>query len=93
MSTGIRRFTRIEVILLHPPPRARPALASWANGGELGKIVRVGMRHARVDKRTGAGGFRFRDVDHLVSHGAIIPSFFLGRFSVKGGAGSSLRLS
>ena len=40
-----------------------------------------------------AGGFRFRDVDHLVSHGAIIPSFFLVRFSVKGGVGSSLRLS
>ena len=56
MSTGIRGFTRIEVILLHPPPRARPALVSWANGGELGKIVRVGMCHVRVDKGAGASG-------------------------------------
>jgi len=29
----------------------------------------------------------------MVSHGAIIPSFFLVRFSVKGGVGSWLRLS
>jgi hypothetical protein len=32
-----------------------------------------------------AGGFRFRDVDHIVSHRAIIQSFFLVRFSFQSG--------
>ena len=33
--------------------------------------------HARQHVRKVAGGFRFRDVDHMVGHGAIIPSFLL----------------
>jgi hypothetical protein len=32
-----------------------------------------------------AGGFRFRDVDDIVSHRAIIQSFFLVRFSFQSG--------
>src|SRR5260370_3815386 len=37
--------------------------------------------HTRQHLSKVAGGFRFRDVDHVVSHDAIIPSFLLVRFS------------
>jgi hypothetical protein len=33
--------------------------------------------HARQHVRKVAGGFRFRDMDHMVGHGAITPSFLL----------------
>jgi hypothetical protein len=37
--------------------------------------------HTRQHVSKVAGGFRFRDVDHMVSHDAIIPAFLLVRFS------------
>ena len=38
--------------------------------------------HARQHVSKVAGGFCFRDVDHMVSHGAIIPSFLAAGFGL-----------
>jgi hypothetical protein len=37
---------------------------------------------ARTHVSKVAGGFCFRDVDHMVSHGAIIPSFLVTGFGL-----------
>ena len=37
--------------------------------------------HTRQHISKVAGGFRFRDVDHMVSHDAIVPAFPLVQFS------------
>jgi len=38
--------------------------------------------HARQQVSQVAGGFCLRDVDHMVSHGAIIPSFLVTGFGL-----------
>jgi len=69
---------------MHSETVRRGAAGAWitAPGSLPLSITTSAPAHPRQQAGEVADGFRFRDADHMVSHGATIPSFLLVRFSL-----------